>query len=62
MPKIVLGILMIIMGAFYLIYNIRKIRAEFDQSKDFGKSILVQGFIGSVGFIVAGLILIIGCY
>lgn len=59
MSKIIIGILMIVAGAFYLNYNIKKIRTKMNESSAFGKSILVEGFIGSIVLILVGLILVI---
>tara|TARA_R110002050_G_scaffold24289_1_gene65032 strand:- start:258 stop:446 length:189 start_codon:yes stop_codon:yes gene_type:complete len=59
MPKLALGILLIVAGIFYFIYSRKQVREKMDKSGYFKQSILVKDVIGSLGLIIVGLILII---
>lgn len=57
-PKGVMGIIMIITGVIYLIYNIKEIKEKMDVSSPFTQSVLGSAFIISILIVLGGLILV----
>jgi hypothetical protein len=53
-----LGLILLILGVLYGVYNLKRMGEKFDNEGDFGKSIIVKGIIGSLGMILVGLYLI----
>lgn len=58
-PKIAMGIIMIIGGVFYLIYSIKEIKVKMDKSGPFRQSILIKDFLIGIMLLIGGLILVI---
>lgn len=54
-----LGLVLLVLGILYGIYNLKRTGKKFDIEGDFGKSLTVQGVIGSLGMIIVGLYLIL---
>ena len=59
MNSFYLGLVLLILGIIYGAYNLRRTGKKFDSEGDFGKSLTVQGVIGSLGMIVVGLYMIL---
>lgn len=53
-----LGIIILVLGIFYLRYSINSIKKNMDKSDSFDKSDLVSDFVLSIGCIMSGVIIL----